>query len=276
MARLNVFACEAEWAALTTELGGDKVKVYSATHAGQDPHYVQARPSLIARLRSADLAVCTGAELETGWMPMLQRRARNPKVLSGRTGYFEATDHVALLEAPKALDRAEGDVHADGNPHIQLDPRRILTVATALSARLQEIDNANRAYYVERLGEFTKRWQTAMTRWQQTAEPLKGQRAIVHHREWIYLLDWLGIQRAGSLEPKPGVPPTLAHLAELKELTANVIVISPLNDSKPSQWLHEQTGTPVVVLPQTVGAVDGSDDLFDFFDEIIRRLVEKI
>ena len=275
-ARLSVFTCEPEWAALTTELGGEKVKIFSATHAGQDPHYVQARPSLIARLRSADLAVCTGAELETGWMPLLQRRARNPKVLIGKTGYFEATDHVALLEAPTILDRAEGDVHAEGNPHIQLDPRRLLEVAEALSLRLQEIDNASRDYFEKRLRDFTARWQVAMTQWQEAAAPLKGQRAIVHHREWIYLLDWLGIQRAGSLEPKPGVPPTLAHLAELKELTANMIVISPLNDTKPSRWLHEQTGVPVVVLPHTVGAVANGDDLFSFFDEIIRRLVAKV
>ena len=272
-ARLNVFVCEPEWAALTIELGGERVHVFSATHSGQDPHYVQARPSLIARLRSADLAVCTGAELETGWLPMLLRRARNPKVLSGKAGFFEATDHVTLLEAPKVLDRAEGDVHADGNPHIHLDPRRILKVAKALSARIQAIDKANREYYALRLSDFIERWHAAMTRWQASAATLKGKRVIVHHREWLYLLDWLGIQRSGSLEPKPSVPQTIAPLAELKELTADVIIVSPLNDTKPSQWLHEQTAIPVAVLPQTVGAVDGSDNLFDFFDEIVRRLV---
>jgi zinc/manganese transport system substrate-binding protein len=274
-AELKVFACEPEWAALAKELAGDHADVFAATHAGQDPHHVQARPSLIARLRSADLAVCTGAELETGWLPMLQRRARNPKVLTGRPGYFEATQQVELLEKPDKLDRAEGDVHAEGNPHIQLDPRRILDVAKALSARLQLIDSANQADYQRRLQQFTERWRAATAQWRSQVASLQGKRVIVHHREWIYLLDWLGMTRVGSLEPKPGIPPTLAHLADLKQQKADMILISPLNDNKPSEWLHGQTGTPVVNLPQTVGAVPNSDSLFEFFDEIVRRLSAK-
>ncbi|MGD8910264.1 MAG: zinc ABC transporter substrate-binding protein [Chromatiales bacterium] len=274
-AELRVFACEPEWAALTRELAGDNAEVFAATHAGQDPHHVQARPSLIAKLRSADLAVCTGAELETGWLPMLQRRARNPKVLTGRPGYFEATQQVELLDKPDKLDRAEGDVHGEGNPHIQLDPRRISNVAKALSARFQLIDSANQADYQRRLQQFTERWRAATAQWQSQAALLQGKRVIVHHREWIYLLDWLGMTRVGSLEPKPGIPPTLAHLAELKQQKADLILISPLNYDKPSAWLHEQTGTPVVILPQTMGAVPNSDDLFEFFDEIVRRLTAK-
>jgi zinc/manganese transport system substrate-binding protein len=223
-------------------------------------------------LRSADLAVCTGAELEAGWMPMLHRRARNPRVLPGEPGYLEAARQVSLLEVPEKLDRAEGDVHGDGNPHIQLDPRRVLQVAEALSARLQVIDPANSAAYQARLEHFTRRWREARENWQEQAARMKGRRAIVHHREWVYLLDWLGMQRVGSLEPKPGIPPTLSHLAGLKQRQADLIIISPLDDRKPSAWLQEQTGIPVVVLPQTVGALAESDDLFGFFDEIVRRL----
>lgn len=275
LADLNVFACEPEWAALTRELAGEKADIFAATHAGQDPHHVQARPSLIARLRSADLVVCTGAELETGWLPMLQRRARNPRVLTGRPGYFEATRQVDLLEPPGQLDRAEGDVHGEGNPHIQLDPRRVLLVAQALSARLQSLDPSNRADYQSRLKRFTERWQASLARWQAQAEPLRGQGVIVHHREWVYLLDWLGMTRVGSLEPKPGIPPNLAHLAELKQQHADMIVVSPLNDAKPARWLQQQTGVPVVVLPHTVGAVPGSDDLFGLFDQILRRLTQE-
>ena len=273
-AKLNIFACEPEWAALTRELAGEHAAVFAATHAGQDPHYVQARPSLIAKLRSADLAVCTGAELEIGWMPMLQRRARNPKVLPGKPGYFEATQQVVLLEKPAKLDRAEGDVHGDGNPHIQMDPRRVLEVAQALSSRLQQLDPGNKPAYESLLQEFTTRWNSSIERWQSEAEGLKGKRAMVHHREWVYLLDWLGMQRAGSLEPKPGIPPNMAHLADLKKQQADLIILSPANDTKPSDWLQELTGVPVVVLPHTVGAVPNSDDLFGFFDEIIRRLSE--
>ena len=275
-AKLTVFACEPEWAALTEELAGEHAGVFAATHAGQDPHYVQARPSLIARLRSADLAVCTGAELETGWMPMLQRRARNPKVLRGKPGYFEATQQVVLLEKPVELDRAEGDVHGDGNPHIQVDPRRVLEVAKALSSRLQQLDPGNKPAYESLIQYFTARWKSSMERWQSEAEKLKGKRAVVHHREWVYLLDWLHMQRGGSLEPKPGIPPNMAHLADLKKQHADLIILSPANDTKPSAWLREQTGTPVVVLPHTVGAVPNSDDLFGLFDEIIRRLTESV
>jgi zinc/manganese transport system substrate-binding protein len=272
-AQLNVFACEPEWAALTSELAGEHARVFAATHAGQDPHHVEARPSLIARLRSADLAVCTGAELETGWMPMLQRRARNPRVLPGQLGYLEAAQQVTLLEIPTTLDRVDGDVHGDGNPHIQLDPRRLLQVAKVLSSRLQTIDPESRAHYQRRLQRFAARWEEAISRWQRQAADLRGRRVIVAHREWIYLLDWLGMQRVGSLEPKPGIPPNLRHLADLKQQPADLIIISPLNDAKPSAWLREQTGTPVVILPQTVGAVPGSDDLFGLFDEIIRRVL---
>lgn len=271
-ATLSVFACEPEWAALTAELAGAHASVFSATHAGQDPHHVQARPSLIARLRSADLAVCTGAELEVGWMPLLQRRARNPKVLAGSRGYLEAARQVALLEIPDTLDRADGDIHGDGNPHIQLDPRRLLQVAAALSVRLQAIDPGNARDYQQRLRDFSERWQAAMQEWQRRAAPLRGRRAIVHHREWVYLLDWLGMQRAGSLEPKPGIPPTPGHLAQLKDLAADMILVSPLNDQRPADWLHQQTGLPVVVVPHTVDATPAASDLFQLFDEIVRQL----
>ena len=271
-AKLNVFACEPEWAALTKELAGEKAKVFTATHAGQDPHHVQARPSLIARLRSADLAVCTGAELETGWMPMLQRRARNANVLPGKPGYFEATGQVLLLEQPAELDRAHGDIHGDGNPHVQLDPRRMLKIGKALSARLQQLDPSNSAAYQQRWQDFATRWQAALDRWQADAAAMKGKRVVVHHQEWIYLLDWLGMQRVGSLEPKPGIPPNIAHLAKLKQQSADLILLSPLNDQKASTWLNEQTGTPVVVLPHTVGALPGSDDLFGLFETIVSQL----
>jgi len=274
-AKLKVFACEPEWAALTKELTGNNAKIFSATHARQDPHFVQARPSLIAKLRSADLAVCTGAQLESGWMPMLQRRARNPKVLKGKNGHFEAAWHVRRLEIPGRLDRTEGDVHGDGNPHVQLDPRRILKIAKALSSRLQKIDPGNASGYKKRFQQFSKRWKDSLAKWKKKASAVKGKKVIVHHREWIYLLDWLGMKRVGSLEPKPGIPPTLSHLSDLKQRTADLIIISPLNDKKPSKWLHDQTNTTVVVLPHTVGAVPDSKDLFAFFDTIVHRISSK-
>ncbi len=138
-AALNVFACEPEWGALVQELGGDKVSVYVATQALQDVHHVQARPSLLAKMRSANLVVCTGAELEVGWLPVLLQQAGNPAIQPGKPAYFEATNYVQRLEIPQRLDRADGDIHPLGNPHIQTDPRNIAKVSDALAQRLAEV-----------------------------------------------------------------------------------------------------------------------------------------
>jgi zinc/manganese transport system substrate-binding protein len=165
VADLNVFSCEPEWAALAKELAGEHAEVFAATTAQQDPHYIQARPSLIARMRRADLVVCTGAELEVGRLPVLQRRAGNPRVQPGGDGYFEAATYVPMLEVPQRLDRAEGDVHPNGNPHIHLDPRNIARIAPPLSERLAKLDAANADDYRRRLDDFNQRWQAAVQRW---------------------------------------------------------------------------------------------------------------
>src|SRR5215469_7715254 len=204
-AKLNVFACEPEWAALSTALGGEDVEVFTATTARQDPHQVQARPVLISRLRSADLAVCTGAELEIGWMPVLLRQSSNAKVQPGAPGYFEATQQVKLLEVPTRLDRAEGDIHPQGNPHIQGDPRNMQIIAAALAKRLAAIDPAHAAGYTQRGKMFDDKLAQAMQGWQREAAPLKGLNVVIYHKEWIYLMNWLGMHEVGTIEPKPGV-----------------------------------------------------------------------
>ena len=163
-----------EWGALVEELGGDKVKVYVATNALQDAHHVEAKPSLIARARSADLVVATGAELEIGWLPLVTQQAGNPAIQPGKPGYFEAAPYVTLLEKPTRLDRAEGDVHPGGNPHIQTDPRNIAKVAAPLAARLAELDPPNAAYYRDRYQAFAERWTAAIANWEKEAAPLKG------------------------------------------------------------------------------------------------------
>src|SRR5438552_7352106 len=167
LANLNVFATVPEWGALVEELGGDKVKVYVATNALQDPHHVEARPSLIARARGADLVVATGAELEVGWLPLVLQQAGNPKVQPGRSGYFEAATLAPLLGKPARLDRAEGDVHPMGDPHIQTDPRNIARIAAPLAARLAELDPPNAAYYQSRQKQFAQRWTAAIAKWEQ-------------------------------------------------------------------------------------------------------------
>ena len=173
-AAVNVFACEPEWAALTQQLAGDKADIYTATGPLQDPHQVQARPSLIARARNAQLLVCTGAELEIGWMPVVLRESGNSVIQPGSTGNFSAAQYVTMLEVPTRLDRADGDVHPEGNPHIQTDPRNFLPIADALSERLIQIDATNAAISRQQLAAFDLKWRAAIVNWEKQAAPLRG------------------------------------------------------------------------------------------------------
>jgi zinc/manganese transport system substrate-binding protein len=277
-AAMRVFSCEPEWASLVTELAGDHAEVFTATTAQQDPHYIQARPSLIAQMRRADLVVCTGAELETGWLPVLMARGGNPRVKPGTDGYFEAADYVPMLGAPQRLDRAEGDIHARGNPHIQLDPHNIERIAPALAERLAKLDPENAADYRERLDEFSRRWQSALLRWETSAEPLRGMQIVVHHESWIYLNHWLGLSQVGTLEPKPGVPPSSSHLAELletlKTTPARAVIRAPFEEARASEWLNKQAGLMMLELPYTVGGNAQATDLFGLFDSSIALLQE--
>ncbi len=276
-ATLSIFACEPEWAALARELGGNKVDVYAATTALQDPHLIQARPSLIAKMRKADLAVCTGAELEIGWLPVLLTRANNPKVTAGMPGLFEASDHVDMLDIPTQVDRRQGDVHPYGNPHIQGDPHNITRIATALSQRLAQIDRPNAAYYDQRRADFIQRWQAAIRQWEEKAKILRGVRVISDHRGWNYLYHWLGIVEAATLEPKPGIPPSARHLqsllASLQSDPPEMILQAAYTSDRPARWLSEQSNMPVVVLPFTVGEEVGVVNLFALFVVTIQRLL---
>lgn len=276
-AALNVFACEPEWGALATVLGGDDVSVFNATTALQDPHQIQARPALIARLRNADIAVCTGAELEIGWMPVLLRQSSNAKVQPGSPGYFEATQQVTLLEKPERLDRAEGDVHPAGNPHIQTDPRNLRIVAAALAKRLAAIDASHAQGYAQRAQEFDAKLGQTMERLTAEAAPLKGIKIVSYHKSWIYLANWLGMTEAANIEPKPGVPPGSAYIADLlgriPAMQARMIIYAAYEDPKPSQFVAEKSGLPAIMLPFTVGGTDGAKDLISLYDDTVKRLL---
>ncbi len=277
-AALNVFACEPEWGALAKELGGDKVSVFTATNALQDVHHIEAKPSLVAQLRKADLLVCTGAELEIGWLPLLLRQSSNSNVQPGRPGYFEAAKFVVMLEIPTRLDRADGDVHPYGNPHIQTDPRNIGKVADALSKRLAALDVGNAGFYQANSQDFAQRWQEAIKRWETQASPLKGMAIVVQHMGFPYLENWLGLKQITALEPKPGVEPTGTHLAEvlaqLQQQPARMVIRAAYNSERPAQWLAERAKLPVVVLPYTVGGSERAKDLFSLFDDTVQRLLE--
>jgi zinc/manganese transport system substrate-binding protein len=276
-AALNVFTCEPEWAALAQELGGDKVSVYSATTALQDPHRIEARPSLIARVRSADLLICSGSELEIGWLPLLLTQSGNSKIQLGTPGYLEASQYVAKLEIPKVVDRALGDIHPGGNPHIHTDPRNISKVAAVLEERLAQLDPADAGTYHSRAKAFLDRWRAAIARWEKEAAPLKGVPVVVHHKAFSYFINWTGMREVASLEPKPGIPPTPSHLAQLLEQMrsqpARVIIYSSYNSPQAAQFLSERSKIPALMLPFTVGGTGKAKDLFGLFDDIIERLL---
>jgi zinc/manganese transport system substrate-binding protein len=276
-AALSIFACEPEWGALAKELAGDKASVYVATTALQDPHRIEARPSLIARARTADLVVCTGAELESGWLPLVQTQSGNPRIQQGRPGFFEAARYVSLIEIPQRLDRSLGDVHASGNPHVHLDPRNIAKIASALGDRMAELDKGEAAHYQTRAKDFLERWQQAIPRWEKEGAVLKGVNIVVYHRDLSYLVRWLGMKEAGALEPKPGLPPSTGHLSELAARLARepakAIVRSAYNDARPAEWLADRVRIPVVTVPYTVGGTEKAKDLFGLFDDTIARLV---
>jgi zinc/manganese transport system substrate-binding protein len=277
---LNIFACEPEWGSLVTELSADDIEITVATTAFQDPHSLQARPSLIAAMRRADLVICTGADLEIGWLPLLLRRAGNRNIQPGSPGNFAASEYVRKLEVPKVIDRAQGDVHPQGNPHIHLRPGNIARVADALAERLADIDPGNSTRYRARLEDFQDRWDTATEQWEERALALNGLRLASHHRSFSYLADWLDLDIVATLESKPGIPPSGAQLATLLEqLTPNPpvgVIRTPYENEKPSRWLSERLDIPEIRLPFSIGGTDEVIDLFTLYDVTLRMLEEHV
>ncbi len=276
-ATLKIFASVPEWGALAREIGGDKVDVFVATTGLQDPHHIQARPSLIARTRDADLVVATGAELEIGWLPLVQRESGNPRIQPGQRGYFEAAQHVRMLELPSRLDRADGDVHASGNPHIQTDPRNFLLVGAALAARMAELSPADAKTFEANWKSFAERWRVAIARWENQAVPLRGMPIAVQHKAFPYLEDWLGLKEVATLEPKPGVEPSVAYLGKLLAQVAakppKLVMRAAYQSPQAAAWFGREAKVPVVVVPFTIGGSDKAKDLFGLFDDTVERLL---
>jgi zinc/manganese transport system substrate-binding protein len=276
-AALNIFACEPEWAALAQQLAGEQASIYTATGALQDPHRVEARPSLIAKARRANLLICTGAELETAWLPVVLRESGNDKIKPGNSGYFEAAQSVKMLEVPTRLDRSDGDVHAQGNPHIQTDARNFLPIADALSKRLIQLDPAHTEHYQKQLAAFNTQWRAAIAKWEKQAAPLQGIPVVVQHKGFPYLNNWLGLQEVAALEPKPGMEPSASHLAQvlndLKQHPAKMVLRAAYQDGRPAAWIAGRAHITAVELPYTVGGSDAAKDLFGLFDDTINRLL---
>lgn len=279
-ADLKVFATVPEWGALAETLGGDKVKVFTATTGLQDPHRIQARPSLIAKARTTNLVIATGSGLEDGWLPVVQREANNPEILPNRPGYLAATQYVRMLDVPAVVDRTMGDVHAGGNPHIQTDPRNLLPIAKAISVRMQQLDPENAAYYQTQLNQFDQRWQANLQRWQKQAAPLRGVKVWYQHDGYPYMNAWLGLNQVGVLEPRPGVEPSSRQLADIlqrqQSVQGRMVIASAYINDAPSTWLSEKAGIPVVVLPFTVGGNEQVKSLTALYDDTLQRLLSAL
>jgi len=239
---------------------------------------LQARPSLIAGARSADLLICTGADLEIGWLPLLLRRSGNPGIQPGSPGYFMAADYVRRIEIPASVDRSQGDVHPQGNPHIHLHPRNIERVAEALADRLAQLDSANAEAYRANADDFLRRWNEARDRWEEQAASLAGLRLVSHHRSFSYLADWLDLDIVATLEPKPGIPASGAHLSRLLEQLTPAppagIIRAPFENEKPAHWLSDRLSIPVIEMAFTVGGSDEATDLFGLYEQTIATLEE--
>jgi len=278
-AQLHVLACEPEWAALAKTLGGQHVKVHSATTALQDPHHIQARPSLIAKARRADLVICSGSELEIGWLPVLLRKSGNRKIQPGNPGLFYATDHVELLDKPLTVDRSEGDVHGAGNPHIHTNPDNMLKVSMALRDVLTQIDPQHAQDFQQNQTAFSERLEQALALWAEKIQTIKGKRVVVHHNTWVYLRQWLGLKKIATLEPKSGIPPTSRHLSklvsQLKTQPADMIIYASYQDERASQWLSNKTGIPKVPLLYTVPDWEKDNALIDWYENMLNRLQAK-
>lgn len=276
-AALNVFACEPEWADLVRALVPDS-DIHTATSARQDPHYIEARPSLIAAMRRADIAVCTGASLEAGWLPALISRASNRNIRPGKPGLFFAAEQVPLHQPHDHVDRSLGDVHPEGDPHIHLDPDRVPVIVDALADRLADIAPAQADGIRLRQRQWQVRWQLQKAQWRDAAEQLEGTQVVVQHATFGYLLRWLGVEAAIDLEPKPGLPPSASHLSKVLSdpalEQARLVLVASYQDQRPAQWLSEKTGLPVAELPGTVTNESGSDTLAALIGRIIDRLLQ--
>ena len=268
-AKVNIFACEPEWGSLASEIGGNEVKIFNAISANQDPHYIRAKPSLIAKIRLADLLICSGADLEVGWLPILLQKA-SLDLQPGKVGNLMASDFVQTIERPKAIDRSMGDLHPQGNPHIHLDPNNILKVAQEIKNRLLRIDSENSAIYEKNYKNFAQKWRVSIKKWQRTARSLKNVNVITHHKSFNYLLNWLQINELATLESKPGIAPNSKHLQSLLEKVrknkVEFIIRTPYDNDDASNWLAKKSGLQELVLPYTVGGTKNSNDLFLLFD----------
>lgn len=262
---------------LTQKIGGNKVEVFVLGKGTEDPHFIVPKPSFIAKLRGADLLIINGAGLEIGFIPILINQANNPRIQTSK-GFLDLSQHVNLIEVPASVSRSEGDIHPEGNPHFTLDPRNIPILARAIRDKLCDLDAKNRQEYEKRFAEFSRQWDGKMKEWDHKLSVVEGKRVIEYHKLFEYFLSAYHLSLVGTIEPKPGIPPTARHIEELIEAAkyqkVDFILQDVYHEKRSGLFLAEKTGSKYILLPHDLGAVPEARDLFSLFDEIVRRLAQ--
>lgn len=280
-AAVKVITSTQDLASIVSEIGGDKVTVEALARGYQDPHQVEAKPSFVIKLHGADLLVVVGRELENAWLPALVTQSRNSRIQPGNSGYLDASRTARILDMPTGqITRAMGDVHPQGNPHYWLDPANGRRIAKAVEGKLSELSAADAAYFAQRYADFDRRLTAAENRWKGTLTPYKGTKVVTYHRSWSNFAEAFGLDVVGYVEPKPGIPPSPAHqLAlseEMKRQGIRIIIVEPYFDLKTPNAIARNTGAKVLVVPPSVGGVQGTEDYIRLFDYNVNLLASAL
>jgi zinc/manganese transport system substrate-binding protein len=280
-AKLNVVATTPDLASIAREIGGDHIDLTILAKPTEDPHFVDAKPSLIVKLNRADVLIEGGAELEIGWLPRLLDESRNAKLAAGAPGHVVCSQDVPLKEVPSTLDRSRGDIHAAGNPHYVVDPVNAKIVAQNIAAAFCALDEKSAETFRANLKKFTDTLEVKLAEWQKKIEPFKGQQVVAYHNSWLYFGDRFGLKIDLFLEPKPGVPPTPKHLAEvilkMKTDKVHVILVDPYLDRRTAETVAGRTGATVVDVTQFPGGVKGTEGgYFALMDYLVNAVAKAL
>jgi zinc/manganese transport system substrate-binding protein len=279
-AQVNVVATTPDLAALVKEIGGAAVDVKALAKPTEDAHFVDAKPSLVVTLNRADVLIEGGAELELGWLPALLQTARNPKIATGAPGRISASKGIQLKDIPTSLDRSRGDVHALGNPHFILDPANVRIIVAQIAEHLAQVDPSSAALYRANLQKFNATLDTKQAQWQSQLAPFAGAKIVTYHNDFIYLADRFHLQVVATLEPKPGIAPSAAHLAEvistMKAQNAKVILVMPYQNRRTADTVARQAGGVVLPVAQQPGAIPNTNSYFELMDFLVRSLATSL
>ena len=276
-AQLRVVATTPDLASLAREIGGNRVSVVALAKPTEDPHFVDAKPSHIVTLNRADALIEGGAELELGWLPPLLENSRNSKISAGAPGRIVASEGIKMLEVPTSFDRSKGDVHSSGNPHFMIDPVNVKIIARNIASHLTQVDPKSAATYSGNLARFNAKLDTKYADWQRQLAPYRGARIVTYHKDFVYLADRFGLSIVGELEPKPGIAPSPAHLAQvigkMKSTNAKVILVQPYQSRRTAETVARQTGAVILDVSQQPGGRSNTTTYFDMMDNLVATVV---